>query len=278
MIVFLNGKFVSEVRAQVSVFDRSFLYGDGLFETMRVAQGNPIAWTEHVKRMVAGAKLLGIRLPYSARALRSFAEKLILRNRMPESLLRITVSRGVGQRGYSPRGADSPTVVITLHPAPPLSLESPPGWRLHIASPRLPADEKLSYYKTCSKLVQVVARAEADHAGADEALLCNTRGFVVEGASSNLFWIRGKRLYTPPLASGVLAGVTRGVILKLAAELGLKTMEANVRPAELQKADGVFLSLSSIGVAEGTMLNGMSLKRSPVTGGLHQAHLRWLRA
>ena len=276
MIVFLNGKFVSEDQAQVSVFDRSFLYGDGLFETMRVTHGHPVRWTEHLQRMAAGAKLLGIRLPCSAHALRTFAEKLVLRNRMPESLLRITVSRGVGRRGYSPKGAVSPTLVMTLYPAPPVSVESPPGWRLHIASPRLPAEEKLSYYKTCNKLAQVLARAEADHAGADEALLCNTSGFVVEGASSNLFWIRGNQLFTPPLISGVLAGVTRGMVLKLASQLGLKTCEANIRPDALRTVDGVFLSLSSIGMAEGISLNGKRLKRSPLTLELHRAYVGWL--
>jgi branched-chain amino acid aminotransferase len=271
MVVFLNGKFVAEGQARISVFDRSFLYGDGLFETMRVAQGRPIGWKEHLNRMRAGAKFLGIRLPFAGPELRKFAAALIVRNRMPESLLRLTVSRGVGLRGYSPRGAESPTVAMSLHPAPPINLK-PPGWQLHIASPRLPANEPISYFKTCNKLAQVVARTEADREGADEALLCNTLGFVVEGASSNLFWLRRNQLCTAPLASGALAGVTRGIVLKLARRLGLKTKEENIRPAALQKVDGVLLSLSSIGVAEGISLNGKPLKLSPLTPTIHIAY------
>jgi branched-chain amino acid aminotransferase len=277
MIVFLNGKFVSEAEARVSVFDRSFLYGDGLFETMRVWQGQPIAWVDHMKRLAIGAKVLGIRIPFAAARLRDFAEKLVARNKMPDSLLRLTVSRGVGLRGYSPKGANFPVMVMTLHPAPAINSESPPGWRLQVASPRLPAGEPLAYFKTCSKLAQVVARAEADRVKANEALLCNTRGFVVEGASSNLFWIRGKQLYTSPLVSGVLAGITRGTILKLAAKLRLKLTEQNIRPEALAKVHGVFLSLSSVGIAEGITLNGKPLKRSPITHALHRAYLDYLQ-
>src|SRR6266403_5504984 len=118
MIVFLDGKFVPEEQAVVSVFDRSFLYGDGLFETMRVSGGQPFLWTEHLERLQRGAAFLKIQIPFSADVLRAHAEQLIRLNQLPDALLRLTLSRGVGPRGYSPRGADDPRLVMALHPFP----------------------------------------------------------------------------------------------------------------------------------------------------------------
>jgi len=251
--------------------------------------------------------------------LRGFADELIVQNKMPDALLRVTLSRGVGVRGYSPKGAENPTVVMSLHapPAHPLPpdgreaggegatkpvapVESPnqsmpeisspspprsggegwgevvlrvhgdrhsaPRWKLITSSHRLPANEPLAQFKTCNKLAQILARAEADAAGADEALLLNTDGFVVEGASSNLFWIDGDTICTPPLASGILPGVTREVVLEICEKLGLKTREANINGEELKSAAGVFLSLSSFGVVEAASLNGVTLKLSLWTG------------
>src|SRR5439155_8109377 len=134
-------------------------------------------------------------------------EELIARNNVPEGLLRLTVSRGVGLRGYSPKGADRPTTALSLHPLPEMDAEKPPQWRVVVASPRLPANEAVAQHKTCNKLPQILARSEADAAQADEALLLNTSGFVVEGASSNLFWVDRGSVCTAPLISGILAGV-----------------------------------------------------------------------
>src|SRR5437879_212281 len=137
MFVFLNGQFVPEEEAVVSVFDRGFLYGDGLFETLRVAGGKPFCWAQHLQRLQRGADFLKLRLPFGAEELRAAAARLVQENQMPESLLRINLSRGVGPRGYSPKGADQPVLVMSLHPAPAIDLEHPPQWRLLTASLRL---------------------------------------------------------------------------------------------------------------------------------------------
>jgi len=259
------------------VFDRGFLYGDGLFETMRIANGNPFRWKGHWERLEKGAALLKIAPPFSEAQTRNFAEELIHRNQMPEALLRLTVSRGTGLRGYSPRGADHPTTVMSMHPAPAITPGQSPQWRLKTASPRLPAKELLAQYTTCNKLAQVLARAEADAAGADEALLLNTEGFVVEGASSNLFWIEGDRVCTPPLLSGILAGVTRGVVRELCPGLGLEFGEKEITPTELTSRDGVFLSLSSVGIAEAVTIDSQTVHRSPHTVTLSHAYWEKVR-
>jgi branched-chain amino acid aminotransferase len=278
MIVFLNGKLVPEEQAVVSVFDRGFLYGDGLFETMRVVSGKPFRWSQHLERLERGAEFLKIPLPVPPPALRDFAAQLISKNRMPDALLRLTLSRGVAPRGYSPRGARQPTVVMSLNPAQAISPGTEPRWRLVTSSFLLPANEPLAQFKTCNKLPQILARAEADDAKADEALLLNTDGQVAEGASSNLFWIKDGAVCTPPLASGILPGVTRAVVLEISRDWGLTVRESGITRTELYETDGIFLSLSSVGIAEGASLDGRALSSSPLTARIGKAYARRLES
>jgi branched-chain amino acid aminotransferase len=272
MVVFLNGEFVAEAKATVSVFDRGFLYGDGLFEAVRVFNGRLFRWRQHLERLQRGAEFLHLSLPFFPEALHAAAQQLIQTNQMPDSLLRVTLSRGVGVRGYSPKGAERPTLVMSLHPAPAVLPHSPPQWDLVSSTYRLPANEALAQFKTCNKLPQVLARAEADASGAQEALLMNTDGFVVEGASSNLFWISGETICTPPLTSGVLAGVTRAIIFELCAKVGYPVREETVQHAQLLQSNGLFLSLTSVGIAEGISVDRKPLARSPMATTLSEAY------
>jgi branched-chain amino acid aminotransferase len=277
MIVFLNGKFVPEEQALVSVFDRSFLYGDGLFETILVANGVAFRWRQHLDRLWQGAAFLGINPPYQQDELARFATALISENRLPKGLLRLTLSRGIGPRGYSPRRADSPTLVMTLSALAGSELDVIQNWRLRTSSFRLPADQALARFKSCNKLPQILARGEAERDESDEALLCNTDGFVVEGASSNLFWIKQDAICTPPLASGILSGVTRLIILELCRDLNLQAHERNTAASELFDTDGVFLSLSSFGVVQAASLDGRPIRQSNLTRRLHCAYLDLVR-
>jgi aminodeoxychorismate lyase len=273
VLIFLNGRFVPAESAVVSIFDRGFLYGDGLFESMRVFNGKPFRWREHLERLQHGADFLKIKMPHSDETLRKAVDELIAKNKMPDALLRVTLSRGVGVRGYSPSGADKPTLVISLHPAPPAG-DSVPRWKLIVSSQRLPAGDPLAQFKTCNKLPQILARAEADAAGADEALLLNTDGFVVEGASSNLFWIENDIVCTPPLASGILSGVTRAVVFEICEGLGSKLIERNIGREKLKQTDGVFLSLSSWGVIQAVSLDGEALKTPPLSAKIQDNYRR----
>jgi branched-subunit amino acid aminotransferase/4-amino-4-deoxychorismate lyase len=130
----------------------------------------------------------------------------------------------------------------------------------------------LARFKNLNKLPQVLARAEADAEGADEALLLNSDGHVVEGSTSNLFWIKNGAVCTPPLPSGILPGVTRAVVVELCGKLGLDVREENTGPEELRGMDGIFLSLSSSGIAEVAFLNGKAQKRSSVAKKLSEAY------
>jgi branched-subunit amino acid aminotransferase/4-amino-4-deoxychorismate lyase len=191
---------------------------------------------------------------------------------MPDSLLRLGLSRGIGSPGYSPRGAGKPTLTMSLRAAPVFDLEHPPRWKLITSSFRISANDPLCRFKTSNKLPQVLARAEADEAGADEALLLNTDGYVAEGTSSNVFWIKRGVLYTPLLAAGMLPGVTRAIVFEIAAGLGVRIREENVRLKEFALADGIFLSLTSRGIVEARELDGGALKKSELVARIQRAY------
>lgn len=277
MLVFLNGRLVPEADAVVSAFDRSFLYGDGLFETLRVMNGVPLRWDAHWLRLGNGAAVLQIKLPFASDFLRTQARELSRQNQLPEAIIRVTLSRGVGQRGYSPRGADTPALVMSLHSAPPLG-PAAPQWKLHTASLRVPAGDALTACKSANKLLHVLARAEAEAAGADDALLLNALGEITETASANLFWVEGGELRTPSLAAGALPGVTRANVLAWAHTHVVPVHETTVRPERLRYAEGCFLTLSSLGVVEVVALDGQAIPVSPLTHRIRAALLANWRA
>ncbi|HZM01760.1 MAG TPA: aminotransferase class IV [Candidatus Saccharimonadales bacterium] len=273
MSVFLNGKFVPEDRAMVSVFDRGFLYGDALFEGVLVTRGQPFRWTEHMERLQRGVEFLKLTVPYSYDALRQYALRLIVRNQMPECLLRLSITRGITARGYSPQNATQPAVVMTLHALQALDGKSAPRWRVITSSFRLPSHDPLANFKTANKLIQVLARAEADAVQAQEAILLNTEGQLAEGTTSNLFWITKDAICTPPLAAGALPGVTRAVMMEL-----FPCRERAAGLDELRRADGAFLTMTSMGVVEIESLDGRKLKRSSLVKKIGAAYRDLQRA
>jgi branched-chain amino acid aminotransferase len=278
MVVCLNGEFVPEERALVSVFDRGFLYGDGLFETLRIFVGNPFRWRQHIQRLWKGAKFLGIALPHSEDALRRFSAELVQRNALPDCVLRITLSRGVGSRGYSPQCAEKPTLAMSLHPVPLPDPTPPRLVKLITSSVTVRAGDPLAAFKTANKLVQILARAEADRAGVDEALLLDIEGHVVEATASNVFWIDRESVCTPPVSSGALPGVTRAAVLELCGKLGVGTKEASIALKSMQRADGVFLTNSVSGIVEVTSLDSAPACRSPIVESLRSAYTELVRA
>lgn len=274
MVVFLNGRFLAEEAALVSVFDRGFLYGDGLFETLRVVRGQPFLWDAHMERFARGAVVLKLRPPLTSMEMRRAADRLIQFNALPNGVLRVTLTRGHGPRGYSPKGADRPTLAMTLHAAPRPGGKRPAGVRLITSSFRVAAGDPLASVKTCNKLPHILARAEADAAGADDALLLNARGRLAEATSSNLFWLSGDALLTPPSRAGALMGITRGVVFELARKLGLATGEVDDKPSVLRHAAGAFLTNSVSGITAVVELDGEELRRSPLVEKLKEAYTK----
>lgn len=273
MLIFLDGQFVPEDRAVVSVSDRGFLLGDGLFETLRVIRGRPFRVAQHLDRMARGADFLKIKMPFTPAELEAFAAQLIERNQMPEAVLRLTLTRGPGGRGYAPGGEGKPTTVMTLHPAPPAKAA---GWSLVTSSCRIPAGDPLAAFKTISKVRHVLARAEAAGKGADEALLLNTNGEAAETASGNLFWVHDGAICTAPVACGLLPGVTRASVLEICGHLGLKTAYRAIQPAALKRAAGIFITQSVFGIVPAATLDGEPVAPSPLVDRIARAYHKLL--
>jgi aminodeoxychorismate lyase len=270
MLVFLNGQFLPEAQAVVPVSDRGFLLGDGLFETMRVVHGKPFRFAQHLERLARGADFLKIKLPFTPKELEKFAGQLIKENQMPEAILRLTLTRGPGGRGYAPDEKSKPTIVMTLHPAPPL--EIPVKWSLVTSSFRVPADDPLTSFKTTSKILHVIARAEAVEKGADEALFLNTNGEATETASGNLFWVHDNTICTVPAGHGILPGVTRAVVLEICQTLGLKTNERVIKPEALRNSTGIFVTQSVFGIVPVAAFDGTPVTPSPLVDQIAEAH------
>lgn len=272
VLVFLNGKFVSEEQATVSVFDRSFCLSDGLFEAIPVYNRKTFLWEKHFERLKTGADFLKIKLPFAPEAIRAFAEDLLVKNQARDCVLRIQLSRGVGPRGYSIKGANSPTLVLSLHPASRLSSPA----EIITSSVRISANDSLAGFKACNKLPHILARMEADEQGADEAFLLNLEGNIAEATSANLFWIEDKVVCTPPLNSGALPGITRGVVLELCDNLMIPSAEKNIIPALLPRTGGAFLTSIAVEIREVTRIDGMDLPRSAITQMLRDAYLKYV--
>jgi aminodeoxychorismate lyase len=263
MVVFLNGQLLSEAEAVVSVNDRGFMYGDGLFETVRVVNGKPFRMAQHLERMTRGADFLKIKPPFTPKELEKFAGQLIKQNQMPEAVLRVTLTRGPGLRGYSPKIFGIPTLVMTLHPLPPQNVDEPLQWSMITSSFRIPASDALSSFKTTSKILNVLARSEAETRGADEALLLNTNGEVAETAGGNLFWVYQEKICTVPTGRGVLPGITRAVVLEICQSLGLETNKRVIKPEHLRNAEGIFVTASALGIVPVVAFDGEPVAPSP---------------
>ncbi|MEN9677877.1 MAG: branched-chain-amino-acid transaminase [Verrucomicrobiota bacterium] len=275
-VVWIDGRLVPATEATVSIFDRSFLYGDGLFETVRIHRSTPLHWDRHLHRLREGAKALRLQIPYSDAEITDTAQAMIRRQSATEAILRLTLSRGIGRRGYSIRGAHQPRLIITVHALPDVPPDAAEGWKLATSEYRLPARDPLTRFKTANKLIQVMARAEAEDAGADEALLLDTDGHLAETASGNLFWIADGVVWTPPLSTGALAGVTRSVVLELAPRLGLQSGEKLQGLPTLLRTDGVFVTQSSRGIISVTQVDGTPVAASPIIVRLREAY--WAEA
>ncbi|MCX8156397.1 MAG: aminotransferase class IV [Verrucomicrobiae bacterium] len=270
--VMLNGRLVHESQATVSVFDRSFLYGDGLFETMVVWNGRPFRWEMHWERLQRGLGILRMAMPWTQEEVMRQVAQLLEANLARHAVLRLQVSRGLGPRGYSPPARSETVMVLSTHPLEPVAPGQPQAWRLHTASLRLPPAHALSGFKTCNKLWQVAARVEAREQGADEALLLSADGHLAEAAAGNLFWWAQGVLHTPPLSTGALPGVTRQIILELAHRWQWEIQETLAGPEVLDRAEGAFLTTSPLGVIEAISLDGRTLARSPLTLQCHAGY------
>ena len=220
-------------------------------------------------RFTYGSKLLAITLPQSTGTLLGAVRELTDRNGCPKSVVRITLSRGTGQRGYGVSGDETPTLLITQHPLP-----SPPSKPLSLVTTtaRVAVGDPLAGVKSANKLGSILAKREATAQQADDGLMLNSNGDATETSSANLFWVESGALHAPPISDGVLPGVTRRLVIDLASALGQAVREESAAPERLRQAEAVFVTSAATGVIAVGQLDGSALGTHPLVAQLQAAH------
>ena len=261
MWVYLNDRIVHAERARVSVFDQGFLYGDGVFETVRIHDGRPVWLDRHLARLARSC--LQIRLPLPEKHWPVIFQKVIDKNRLGHAVIRLTLSRGPRDPGGDGSAGANPTIVLFPRPLPRVTpSQRRKGVKLTLATVRRPSPRsEPAQAKTLNYLNNLLAKREAAERGAFEGLLLTTGGHVAECSMSNVFFVKGRTLYTPSLACGVLPGITRGVVLELSPTLGLQTREGRYRPEVLYEADECFLTSSGVGILPVATIDGHPFPR-----------------
>jgi len=256
-VLWLDGQLVSADEARVSPFDHGLLVGDGVFETMRVYDGVPFAWTRHHQRLVRSAAGLGLRAPES-QELRTAVDDVLAANGLTDGRIRLTVTGGPSPLG-SERGGGPPTVIVAGAPA----TVWPPIVDIVIVPWSRNEHGAVTGLKTTSYAENVRALAYARERDAGEAIFLNTRGELCEATGSNVFVIRDGVLLTPPADAGCLLGVTRALVLELSADHGVPAEEAALGPAALGDADEAFLTSSTREVQPIGRVDGRELPAAP---------------
>ncbi len=261
MKIYLDGKFVEAADAKISVFDHGLLYGDGIFEGIRLYQGNVFRLEQHLERLWYSAKAIMLEIPIPRPEMAVAVCESCRQNGLRDGYIRLVVTRGVGDLGLSPWLCPKPSVFIiadkiSLYPpeyyATGLAIVTVPTRRLGPAS-LPPAVKSLNY------LNNILAKLEARQAGALEAVMLNDQGFVAECTGDNIFIVHHGRLFTPAAQEGALKGITRDTIFDIAASLGVPLEEHQLTRYDLWNADECFLTGTGAEVVPVVKLDGREI-------------------
>ncbi len=278
-IFYLNGKLVPREQAKISLLDYGFLYGYGLYETVRAYGRKPFRLDNHLARLKFSGERLGI-LVHPA-LIRDAVKDVIRANKFPQTRLRISVSAGEGSMTPNLASCELPTIaVMAMEYTPPAPEKYTNGYKAIITGIRRNSHSPVVYHKTANTMESMLARQESRRAGADEAIFRNEKGYVTEAAGSNIFIVRRGVLLTPKFETGILPGVTRVVVFELAAQLGIKFREVNIKPEALFTADEAFITNSLIEIVPLTVVDGKPItdgNPGPVTRKLMAAYTRLVK-
>ena len=240
--IYLDGEFVNEPDAKVSVFDHGLLYGDGVFEGIRFYNGRVFLFEEHLDRLYDSAKAILLDIPIKRAELEEAVKETVRQNKLQNGYIRLVVTRGKGDLGLNPNKCSKPTIfiiaaTIELYPekyyTEVLRVNTVPTQRM---SPAVlsPAIKSLNY------LNNILAKIEGNLYGAQESILLNQQGYVAECTADNIFVIKQGRIFTPHVSDGALGGITRRLMFELAREMGREIIEANLTRYDLFVADELF--------------------------------------
>ena len=277
MFIYLNGRFVTKEEATVSVFDHGYLYGDGIYETMRAYNGTLFLLDRHLDRLSRSANAISLTLPMSLEDIGKALKETLRVNHLTEAYVRLHFSRGPGEIGLDPALCPEPTMVIMARPFKGYPSEHyERGVSVAVVKTRrnhpLALDPSI---KGTNFLNNILAKIESIRAGAYEGIMLNWEGFVAEGTICNIFMVKSGTIITPALSIGILEGVTRGLVLHLADKEHVATLETAFTPHELLTADECFITNSSIEVMPVTIIDGKLIgngKPGPVTAALARAY------
>ncbi len=244
MKIYIDGEFYDKENAKISVFDHGLLYGDGVFEGIRFYNGRVFRLEEHIARLFDSAKAICLEIGMTAQEVSEALLETIRQNGLQDGYVRLVVTRGSGDLGLNPALCPKATVFII---ASKITLYSQDKYEngLHVvtcATRRIPHGALSPMVKSLNYLNNVLAKIEAQQAGAGEGLMLNEQGYVAECTGDNVFTVKNGRIFTPPISSGALAGVTRSVVFELAAGLGISISEPEMTRYDIFTADECFLT------------------------------------
>ncbi|MBI5624491.1 MAG: branched-chain-amino-acid transaminase [Elusimicrobia bacterium] len=263
MKIYINGRICEKEEAVVSVFDHGLLYGDGVFEGIRAYNGRVFRLDDHLRRLQKSAETILLPLPMPIKKIEAAVLDTLRLNRLKDGYIRLIVTRGVGDLGLDMRKckAGGTLIIITDHIELYPDAYYDKGLELIVSTIRQRRPDQLApTVKSLNYLANVLARAEATRAGAQEAILLSTDGYVTECSGDNIFFIREGTIVTPPMHIGILEGVTRKVVMELCRDkLGTPVVERLFAPSELQNADEVFLTGSAAEIIPAVKLDGRTI-------------------
>lgn len=282
MKVWMNGELVDKQDAKISVFDHCLLYGDGVFEGIRIYNGTIFQCAAHMDRLLASAEAIRLEVPFSREQITDAMYQTLRANGLSDGYIRLLVTRGPGTLGLDLDKCSAGAVIIiadTIALYPGEMYEN--GLEVIIAERRrISADMLPPAVKSCNYLNNILAKAEATDARAGEAIMLNAEGQVAEASGDNVFLVKGGTVFTPPPEAGILIGVTRRVVVGLCGKLGIALEERPISVAELHSAEEVFLTGTAAEVIAVTKVDGQSIgsgKAGPVTRKLLEAFRRFIR-
>jgi len=259
-LFWIDGETVVAAEARVSLHDRGLLYGEGAFDTMRAYGGRAFRLREHLSRFFAAGNTLGCRPDCAATDIEVAINSLLQDSGLSDAYIRTTMTRGAGGFGMEAMEDSPACVFIAVRPLRlPAETCYATGFRAMISDIRRNETSPLSRVKSLNYLDSLLARREARKAGVDEALMLNTRGHLAEAAASNVFLVQDNALVTPGIDSGVLAGITRSVVVELATAAGIRCEERSVDPEEFSTSTEAFLTNSLMEIVPLTEVNHLQV-------------------
>jgi len=276
LLIWLDGKLVDESQAMVSVFDHGLLYGDGVFEGIRVYGGRIFEFQAHLKRLYESAKVIRLVIPMTPEELAQATEQTVKANNISDGYIRLVITRGKGALGINPFTCGRAGVIIiasTIQLYPPEMYEK----GMKVISAVTTSNHPMTMpaqVKSLNYLNNILAKIEASDANVSESIMYNQQGYVSEASADNIFIVRDGVLYSPSIQAGSLEGVTRSVVIKLAKKMGIPFAERNLTRFDLYVADEFFLTGTAAEVIAVVDIDGRTVgsgKPGPITGTLRKA-------